>query len=166
VNIDRRPRAGGDPVTFVSKTLDSRLRGNDGNRAVRLLAWALAIPAIALSCAAFAADTSSRVPLPTIAVDASTQCIEPPERMRRLHPELLRHQRDRTVRDGVRGARVSLNACIECHAGKGTGVAAGSVVGNAQAFCESCHRYAAVRLDCFECHQPRAGGALAAADKR
>ncbi|CAG9181791.1 hypothetical protein LMG23992_04587 [Cupriavidus laharis] len=30
--IQRRPRAGGDPAAFagVSNTLDSRLRGNDG----------------------------------------------------------------------------------------------------------------------------------------
>jgi cytochrome c len=79
---------------------------------------------------------------------------------------LLRHQRDRTVRDGVRGARVSLAACVECHAGKGAGVAAGSVVGSPEAFCESCHRYAAVKLDCFECHRSRPEGALAATSTR
>src|ERR1700736_2993400 len=31
-NIFRRPREGGDPVAFVKKTLDSRFRGNDGER--------------------------------------------------------------------------------------------------------------------------------------
>jgi hypothetical protein len=34
-------------------------------------------------------------------------------------------------------------------------------------FCQGCHSYAAVTLDCFECHQPRAKakpGAQAAAD--
>jgi [DsrC]-trisulfide reductase subunit J len=115
---------------------------------------------------ASAADTSSRVPLPTIAVDKTTRCIEPPDVMRRTHMEMLRHQRDRTVRDGVRGAKASLAACVECHAGTGAGVAAGSVAGSPQAFCESCHRYAAVKLDCFECHQARTAAALAAAGKR
>jgi hypothetical protein len=122
--------------------------------------WLLAVSALVTAGAAFAADTASRVPLPTIAVDKATHCIEPPEAMRRLHPELLRHQRDRAVREGVRGVKVSLAACVECHAGKGTGVAAGSVTGSPQAFCESCHRYAAVKLDCFECHQSRASAAL------
>jgi hypothetical protein len=130
--------------------------------ALRWLACAMATPLVALAYAAFAADAPGHVPLPAIVVDRSTQCIEPPDVMRRLHPDLLRHQRDNTVRDGVRGARTSLGACIECHAGKGAGAAAGSVVGSPQAFCESCHRYVAVRLDCFECHQPRASGALAA----
>jgi hypothetical protein len=115
----------------------------------------LLLAAILSSIPALAADLPSRVPLPTIAVDESTRCVEPPEVMRRLHPEMLRHQRDVTVRDGVRGERVSLAACVECHAGKGAGVAAGSVTGSAQAFCESCHRYAAVKLDCFECHRSR-----------
>ena len=124
------------------------------------------IVVFALAGSAYAAEPASRVPLPTIAVDKSTHCIEPPEVMRRLHPELLRHQRDRTVRDGVRGAKVSLAACVECHAGKGAGVAAGSVVGSPEAFCESCHRYAAVKLDCFECHRSRPEGALAATSTR
>ena len=28
--LDRHSRAGGNPVTYVAKSLDSRLRGNDG----------------------------------------------------------------------------------------------------------------------------------------
>ena len=80
--------------------------------------------------------------------------------------DLLKHQRDRTVRAGVRGEKVHLNACIECHAGPGAGAAAGSAVGSPQAFCEGCHRYAAVKLDCFECHQPKPGSARPAAAAR
>jgi hypothetical protein len=30
-------------------------------------------------------------------------------------------------------------------------------------FCEGCHSYAAVKLDCFDCHQPKAGYKAAAA---
>jgi hypothetical protein len=125
------------------------------------------VAALVFAFPAFAADTASRVPLPTIAVDKATRCIEPPEVMRRVHPDLLAHQRDRTVRDGVRGAKASLAACVECHAAKGAGAAAGSVTGSAQAFCESCHRYVAVKLDCFECHRSRPdGGGLATANRR
>ena len=120
------------------------------------VALALVAGALAAGAIAWAADaSSSRVPTPTVVVDAATKCIDTPEVMRRTHMELLKHQRDRTVRLGIRGENVSLNACIDCHAGRGAGAAAGSVTGKPEAFCESCHSYAAVKLDCFECHQPK-----------
>lgn len=78
--------------------------------------------------------------------------------MRRSHMDLLRHQRDRTVREGERVTRHSLARCVACHAGKETG----RVTGGSDAFCEGCHRYAAVRLDCFECHSDRAPGVTVA----
>ncbi len=78
--------------------------------------------------------------------------------MRRNHMELLKHQRDRTVHEGIRTVRHSLNNCIACHAGKKTGRVTGS-----DGFCESCHRYASVKLDCFECHADRPTAAIAGA---
>lgn len=72
--------------------------------------------------------------------------------MRRQHMRLLQHQREETVRKGVRQGRYSLQGCIDCHAGRKTG----SVVGAQDAFCEGCHSYAAVKLDCFGCHSPNA----------
>jgi len=94
-----------------------------------------------------------RTPVPNMVIENSAgKCVAPPEEMRRNHMEMLKHQRDLTLRQGVRGEPASLNACIECHAGKKTG----SVLGKGD-FCESCHSYAAVKLDCFECHQPKAG---------
>ncbi len=120
------------------------------------VALALVAGAGAAGTLAWAADaSSSRVPTPAIVVDADTKCIDTPEVMRRTHMEMLKHQRDRTVRQGIRGEKVHLNACIDCHAGRGAGAAAGSVTGRPEAFCESCHSYAAVKLDCFECHQPK-----------
>jgi len=113
---------------------------------------AIALAAIAIAAAALAAG---RVPQPAIAVDKATQCVEPADVMRKSHPDLLRHRRDASVRDGARDERSSLAACVECHAGPGAGASAGSVTGHAQAFCESCHRYAAVTIDCFECHRSR-----------
>ena len=131
---------------------------------VLALAGVLTALAGALPPAALAADAAAgRVAKPAISVDRSTQCIDTPDVMRRTHMDMLRHQRDRTVRAGVRGEKVHLNGCVECHAGPGTGPAAGSVVGSPQAFCEGCHRYAAVKLDCFECHQSRPASAPASA---
>ncbi|MBI4985563.1 MAG: Hdr-like menaquinol oxidoreductase cytochrome c subunit [Rhodocyclales bacterium] len=87
-----------------------------------------------------------------------TQCVAPAEEMRRNHMEVLQHQRNRTLRLGERGAKVSLNGCIECHASKTNG----SVIGGKDNFCEACHAYAAVKLDCWDCHQPKAGYKAAA----
>jgi len=78
--------------------------------------------------------------------------------MLRNHMELLKHHRDRTVHEGVRTTQHSLANCVNCHASPQTG----RVTGSRDAFCESCHRYAAVKLDCFECHTDRQAAGLAA----
>ena len=49
---------------------------------------------------------------------------------------------------GIRGAKYSLKACIDCHAD----AANRSVAQTETNFCVSCHRYAAVKIDCFDCH--------------
>jgi predicted CXXCH cytochrome family protein len=85
---------------------------------------------------------------------AGTSCIADPATMRREHPGLLRHQRDETVRGGVRGTKVSLKACVECHASS----ASGSVAATRGDFCVGCHSYAAVKIDCFECHASKPAG--------
>lgn len=82
---------------------------------------------------------------------AGTQCIADPATMRRDHPAMLQHQRDQTVRGGIRGAKASLKGCIGCHASAVTG----SVAQADSNFCVSCHQYAAVRIDCFDCHATR-----------
>lgn len=99
---------------------------------------------------AAAAQEAGRTPKPTIVIESQQHCIAAPEIMRREHPEMLRHQRVRTVHLGERGTKVSLNACIQCHADRQTG----SVIGSDHAFCQGCHSYAAVHIDCFDCHQP------------
>ncbi|MCX7149631.1 MAG: hypothetical protein NTY05_09535 [Rhodocyclales bacterium] len=107
---------------------------------------------IAVSPASTLAGDGGRAAGPAIEIANPGKCVAPVEEMRRNHMEMLKHQRDRSLRQGIRGEPASLNACIECHASKKTG----SVLGKGD-FCESCHAYAAVKLDCFECHQPRAG---------
>jgi hypothetical protein len=100
----------------------------------------------------------SRTPHPVIEkARAGTQCLADPATMRRDHPAMLRHQRDDTVRHGIRGARASLKGCVDCHASAATA----SVTKAPTNFCVSCHAYAAVAIDCFECHAHRSGAAVA-----
>ena len=79
------------------------------------------------------------------------QCVEPVDVMRREHMRFLRHQRDDTVHAGIRGAKHSLVGCIDCHAQRDSLGAVIPVNAEGQ-FCASCHRFAGVRMDCFECH--------------
>ena len=112
---------------------------------LRAGAFALALAAFG---AAGAADApAGRVALPAVKVEQPGACVEPTGVMRRDHMKFLLHQRDRTVREGVRTPRHSLKECVECHASHATGTVLGQ-----DGFCESCHRYASVSIDCFECH--------------
>jgi hypothetical protein len=113
----------------------------------------LALLAAVTGLVALSAQAGDGVPKPIIKIEAEGKCIAPADEMRLNHMDMLKHQRDKTLREGVRGAKVSLNACIECHASKKTG----SVIGHDDNFCQSCHAYAAVKLDCWDCHQPKAG---------
>jgi len=102
----------------------------------------------ALADGTSATVAAGRVPQPVIEAARGDKCVEDPAFMRRNHMELLKHQRDDTVRGGIRAAKYSLKACIECHASK----TSGSVTVASTNFCQSCHSYAAVKIDCFECH--------------
>lgn len=113
--------------------------------------------ATVLGACAFAVLAGTPKPAIVIAEPAK-QCIAPNDVMRRTHMDLLKHQRDRTLRQGIRGEKASLNACVECHAGK----TSGSVLGP-DGFCQSCHSYASVKLDCFECHSAKAKKSAVAA---
>ncbi len=116
--------------------------------------------ALALFLALTSACAFAGAPKPAIKIENPGQCIAPAEEMRKNHMEMLHHQRDRTMRQGIRGEKASLNECINCHASKTTG----SVLGK-EGFCQECHSYAAVKLDCWDCHQPKAGHAKAAGVK-
>ena len=119
---------------------------------MRGLAVALVALAAAAAGAADGADDRGRTPLPAIVkARPGTQCVEPPEVMRRQHMSFLKHQRDETVHGGIRGAKHSLQGCVDCHASPATG----SVAAAPGDFCSSCHQYAAVKIDCFECHRPK-----------
>jgi len=100
---------------------------------------------VALGSAAALAGES---PLgPTINIAKPGKCVEDTEYMRRNHMETILHQRDETVHEGIRTKKHSLKNCINCHADPKTN----SVLGE-NGFCESCHEYASVSIDCFSCH--------------
>lgn len=123
-----------------------------------LLIWSAAtavlVPTLQLSAA-------ERVSVPVLPearsrVSDTQGCVEPTVVMRRDHMKFLMHQRDRTVHEGIRTKRHSLVECIDCHAstdesGKPVPIDA------AGQFCQSCHAFAGVKMDCFECHAATPG---------
>jgi hypothetical protein len=121
-----------------------------GPTALRVASALLVVLAAGASLALWASVVHARAPKPVVTIERPGQCVEATDVMRRDHMKLLLHQRDRTMREGVRTKPHSLAGCVECHASTKTG----SVLGE-QGFCESCHRYASVKLDCFECHASR-----------
>ena len=122
----------------------------DGSRS-RLRQFALVAMALLAAASSLAAPEAvrapTRVPLPTIDAGTGERCVEDTAFMRRNHMELLLHQRDRTVHDGIRTTKHSLANCVTCHASRKTGRVTGT-----DGFCASCHSYAGVALDCIECH--------------
>lgn len=89
------------------------------------------------------------------------QCVAPTDYMRRNHMNELLHQRDNTVHNGVRTRKFSLVGCINCHAVNGDDGQPVSVE-SPKHFCRECHDFAAVRIDCFECHNSKPDGTDAA----
>ena len=77
-----------------------------------------------------------------------TQCVEPTEWMRDNHMQLLDEWRNLVVRDGVhtyvagdgKEYTISLTeTCLSCHSNKAE-------------FCDTCHEYAGISPNCWECH--------------
>ena len=119
----------------------------------------LALLLVLAPAAAAAQDSAAgRVPLPTIVKGKGEACVADTAYMRRNHMTELDHQRDETMHRGVRTRKFSLKECVACHATPAdTG---GYVSVNAPGqFCRSCHDYAAVTIDCFQCHAARPGEA-------
>ncbi len=92
---------------------------------------------------------ASRVPQPKVNIARGDKCVEPTDEMRRNHMKYILHQRDKTMHEGIRTTQHSLANCVECHADPNTKTVLGK-----DGFCASCHSYAAVSIDCFECHNP------------
>lgn len=118
----------------------------------RMGKWVASLFAVlCLSIGAYAASGAASISGPTIIIDksrAGDRCVEDTAFMRKNHMKLLLHQRDETVHKGIRTAKYSLKNCINCHASTKDN----SVIGSDDHFCQGCHTYAAVKLDCWECH--------------
>ena len=99
--------------------------------------------------AVLAAETSGAKPAfgPTVKTYKGDKCVEDTEYMRRNHMKVILHQRDETMHKGIRTQKHSLKNCVDCHADPKTN----SVLGK-DGFCESCHVYTSVSIDCFSCH--------------
>ncbi len=83
--------------------------------------------------------------------DSLDACVAPTPFMRRNHFELIKHQRDITVHEGIRKTDNSLAGCIDCHVRKD--VQGHHVAVNASGeFCAACHEFTATTMDCFTCH--------------
>ncbi len=93
------------------------------------------------------------VDLPRLERGKGEKCVEDTQFMRRNHMDLLKHQRNETMRKGIRTTRHSLKQCVECHASEKTG----SVAASKEDFCAACHSYASVKLDCWDCHATKPG---------
>ena len=82
------------------------------------------------------------------------KCVQPEDEMRRNHMNYILHQRDETMREGIRTETYSLSKCIDCHVQPNE---KGEVAAHddKEHFCSACHEYASVQIDCFECHADR-----------
>lgn len=94
---------------------------------------------------------SAGVPVPTTPKAKGEQCVEETDFMRRNHMDLLDHQRDATMHQGIRTRKHSLNGCLNCHVVKDEQNQPVTYKSEKH-FCNSCHQYAAVKIDCFGCH--------------
>lgn len=121
-------------------------------KAIRLILAAVAVALIGATAAQAASDGL----LPYIPKGKGDQCVEDTEFMRRNHMNLLMHQRDATMHQGIRTKKHSLKECIACHAVEGDD-GQPVTVADERHFCRSCHEYAAVKPDCFSCHASTPG---------
>jgi hypothetical protein len=96
-------------------------------------------------------EGASQIPLPVHPEGRGEKCVREIPFMRRNHMKLILHKRNLTMRQGIRTTEDSLKECIKCHAAQRPD---GSYipVNDPDQFCRSCHSYAGIQPDCFDCH--------------
>ncbi len=103
-------------------------------------------------------SVQAQEPLPTINLptDQNVKCAIPGSKynQRRNHMKYLLHERDETMHEGIRNEPISLAKCIDCHVKPDKNGHIPSIKSK-EHFCHGCHEYAAVQIDCFECHADR-----------
>ena len=121
-------------------------------RGVHALVGVQALTGLMLLSNAALADTP--VPVVHEPEGEGVKCIHPEDEMRRNHMNYILHERDETMHEGIRNEPASLAGCIDCHV---TPDENGEIAryDSEQHFCNACHQYAAVQIDCFQCHADR-----------
>ena len=112
--------------------------------------WIGVLAAAALCVLASGAFGDSAVTQGSRAAGLSA-CVAPTDDMRRNHMNYIKHQRVRTVHEGVRGSKFSLVGCVDCHAAVEGGKAL--PINSEGQFCQGCHSFTSVSIDCFQCHR-------------
>jgi hypothetical protein len=116
-----------------------------------------------LLCFCFSVAWAAEANAPKLDIGKGGHCVRDPQWMRRNHMRLLMHVRDDTVRKGIRTEETDgLKNCVDCHAS----LKDDSVTARADSFCVGCHRYEAVKIDCFECHSSKRDVALVMKDEK
>jgi len=92
------------------------------------------------------------IPMAQRRFSAEQGCVAPTAEMRVNHMEYILEQRDATVHEGIRTRQYSLQECISCHVSDAEDAPRAD---SEEHFCNSCHVYAAVSIDCFQCHADR-----------
>lgn len=115
---------------------------------------AVALVALLFSWGSVQADQAagnSDVPLPVLPKAKGKHCVMPTEWMRKNHMKLLYHERWMTVHEGVIIKGRSMENCISCHVQREADGQWPKPTSK-KFFCEACHAYTGVKIDCFECH--------------
>lgn len=96
---------------------------------------------------------SAETPMPVIH-EPEGECVEEEDVMRRDHMDFILHQRDETMHNGIRSSKYAFAECIDCHVQPDE---TGNIASfkSDEHFCNTCHEYAAVTIDCFDCHADR-----------
>ena len=101
---------------------------------------------LTLSASAHASGLGPNIPAPV----KGEECVSDTQDMRVNHMKYLNTHRDDTLRRGIRTKQYSLNECLECHVPPRAESQATRV--EEEHFCKSCHVFAGVKVDCFQCH--------------
>ncbi len=119
----------------------------------RLFASLLVLIALTTGAAMAGEDTRSSL-YPNVPKAVGDPHPEGNDFMRINHMSLMKHDRDDTVLLGNRDIKYSLKECVACHVVAGPDALPISAEDD-QHFCKSCHVFAAVKIDCFQCHNSK-----------
>ncbi|HRJ52137.1 MAG TPA: hypothetical protein PLE99_05180 [Candidatus Thiothrix moscowensis] len=117
-----------------------------------ILASALALATLLAGCSK--GPTEADLNLAT-AKQKANECVEPENVIRTKHMDMLMHQRDATMIEGIRTKQHSLNECINCHVAPVKADGSPLRYGDDEHFCTTCHAAVGQKIDCFQCHADR-----------